>query len=360
MFGAGRNAKAPAPGADRRSAMSVATSAGTMRTIRFHAYGEPADVLRLDKAAIPTPGPGRIRVRVQACGLNPADWALCRGLFAGALPRGIGLDVSGVVDAVGDGVGDVRVGDPVLGPADYAGCASAGASDYAILTHWTLVPPGLDITHAAALPMVVETAFRYLAWLGVEANQTVLINGAGTMIGFGAVQMALMRGARVIATAGETFAEPLRSLGAAVVAHGDGMVERVREVASSPPDLIFDSAPTNLNPRSAPSRSVLLDLVEIAGGDPRRVITCADLAGAAEVGARTGFEEQPTGPDGAVLRWDVLGDFAKLAAEGRFTVPIARTFALEEWREALDISLGGHARGKLVILPAAVAATASD
>lgn len=70
----------------------------TMRTIRFHDYGEPADVLRMDRAAVPDPGSGRIRVTVHACGVSPADWALCRGLFPGKLPRGIGLELSGTVD----------------------------------------------------------------------------------------------------------------------------------------------------------------------------------------------------------------------------------------------------------------------
>jgi len=72
-------------------------------------------------------------VRVHACGLNPADWALCRGLFAGNLPRGIGLDVSGTINAVGEGVEDAALGDEVLGPADFAGAPVAGASDFAIL-----------------------------------------------------------------------------------------------------------------------------------------------------------------------------------------------------------------------------------
>lgn len=99
----------------------------TMCTVRFHQYGEPADVLRMEDTMLPGPGPNRIRVRVIACGLNPADWALCRGLFPGNLPRGIGLDVSGAIDAVGEGVVDVGVGDQVLGVADYAGCATAGA-----------------------------------------------------------------------------------------------------------------------------------------------------------------------------------------------------------------------------------------
>ncbi|MGC8919115.1 hypothetical protein AB7952_09140 [Streptomyces sp. PG2] len=60
----------------------------TMRAVRFHEYGEPADVLRLETVPVPEPGPGRVRVAVHACGLAPADWALCRGLFAGSLPRG--------------------------------------------------------------------------------------------------------------------------------------------------------------------------------------------------------------------------------------------------------------------------------
>ena len=336
--------------------MSAPTSAaGAMRTIRFHAYGEPADVLRLEEAAIPSPGPGAVRVRVHGCGLNPADWALCRGLFAGDLPRGVGLDVAGVVDAAGEGVAGVVIGDPVIGPANYVDYASAGASDYAILDRWTKVPPGLDLTQAASLPMVVETAFRSIDWLGVAADQTLLVNGAGTMVGFAAVQMALMRGARVIATAGETFAERLRALGAVVTAYGDGMVERVREIAGEAPDLIFDAAPVNLKPDIAPAGGVLADLVKIAGGDPRRVLTCVDFAGAAALGVRNGFGENPGGPGGALLRYDVLGDFAQAVAEGRFSVPIARTFAIEEWRDAVDISLSGRAHGKLVILPAVAA-----
>ncbi|MEO7122628.1 MAG: NADP-dependent oxidoreductase, partial [Lacisediminihabitans sp.] len=80
------------------------TTSETMRTLRFHENGEPADVLRLDTVPIPEPGQGRILIKVYASGLAPADWALCRGLFPGTLPRGIGIDVSGTVEAVGEGV----------------------------------------------------------------------------------------------------------------------------------------------------------------------------------------------------------------------------------------------------------------
>jgi NADPH:quinone reductase-like Zn-dependent oxidoreductase len=322
-------------------------TAEKMRTIRFHKYGEPADVLRLEEAQIPVPKAGHVAMRVHACGLNPADWALCRGLSARKLPCGIGLDVSGVVTAVGDGVTKVAVGDAVFGPSDFMDYPTAGASDYAILYHWERLPDGLSHVDAAALPMVVETAARYLAWAGLKKGQTILINGAGTMVGLAAVQIALRQGARVVATAGETFANRLRAMGVLVAAHGDGMVERVRALVSEAPDLLLDTAPVNLRPGSA---SALPDLVEIAGGDTARVITATDLEGAAKAGVRTGAENIKS--EGRFkLRWDVLGEYGQLAAEGHFRIPVARTFALEDWREALDISLAARARGKLVLMP---------
>ncbi|UUZ86134.1 alcohol dehydrogenase catalytic domain-containing protein [Paenibacillus sp. P26] len=126
-----------------------ASTTTTMRAVRLHQYGAPAEVLRLEQVAIPSPGPGRIRVKVHACGLNPADWGICKGLFPGELPRGIGLDVSGIVDAVGEGVNDVAIGDAVLGIADYAGALSGGAAEQAILDHWARIPEGLDFVRAA-------------------------------------------------------------------------------------------------------------------------------------------------------------------------------------------------------------------
>jgi NADPH:quinone reductase-like Zn-dependent oxidoreductase len=306
----------------------------TMRTLRFHQLGEPGEVLRLEEAAVPEPGKGQIRVRVHACGLNPADWALCRGLFAGNFPRGVGLDVSGTVDAVGEGVTGVDLGDEVLGVPDYQGYPTAGASDYAVLSVWTSVPQGLNLNAAAALPMAIETAYRAIDLLAVEKGQTLFVYGAGTMIGFAAVQMARLREARVIAAAGETFASGLRSLGATVTPYGEGMVDRVHEIAGGAPDLIFDAGPIS---------DVLSDLVRIAQGDARRVLTISNHGPAAKaLGVRDSFAGK--------LQYDKLGEFVRLAATGRFNIPIARTFALENWRDALEVSLAGRARGKLLLL----------
>ena len=325
--------------------MAAAAATETMRTVRFHEYGEPADVLRLETAPVPEPGPGRIRVAVHACGLAPADWALCRGLFAGLLPRGIGCDVSGVVEAVGEGVTDVALGDSVFGTADFAGQISAGAADRAVMDHWFAVPEGLDLTEAAALPMALSTAYWHLARLGLTPGRTILINGAGTTIGYAAVQIALIRGLRVIATAGQTYAERLAALGAEVTGYGDGLAERVAAVAGGPVDLVFDTAPPN---------GVLPELVRIADGDPKRVLTCSDLTTAAELGVRDSFHEDPaTFTDEE--RYGCFAEFAERAAAGGFTVPVSGTFPLDRWRTALELSLTGHARGKLLLLPAAEA-----
>lgn len=313
-----------------------ALTTDTMRTVRFHEYGDPGDVLHLEAVPVPDPGPGRIRVAVHACGLAPADWALCRGLFPGDLPRGIGCDVCGTVDAVGEDVTDVKTGDVVFGTADWAHCSSAGASDRAVMNRWFRVPDGLDLVQAAALPMTVDTAFFHLNALGFDPDKTILIHGAGTTIGFAAAQIALLRGMRVIATAGDTYAQRLRALGAEVTAYGDGMVERVTEIKGGPADLVLNTAPVG---------GSLPDLVQIAGGDPKRVLTITDFAAAAELGVRDSFHEDHSNPV------EALPEFGQLAADGLFAVPIAATFPLDQWRTALEISQSHHARGKLLLLP---------
>ena len=308
----------------------------TMKALRLHSHGEPADVLHLEETAIPSPAAGQVRVRVHACALNPADWAVCRGFLPVPPTRGIGFDVSGVVDAIGDGIVKISIGDHVFGVPDFMGQTTAGAAEYAILKFFVLVPEGLDLTEAAALPMAVETAARSIDLLGLTTGQTIFVNGGGTMTGFAAVQIALLRGADVIASAGETFAGRLRALGAKVTPYGDGMVERVREIAGGAPDFALHTAQV---------KGTLPDLVKIVDGDPKRVLSFADFDEDG-IGVRTTGREK-----GALPRYDVLGQYAQLAAEGRFTIPIARMFSLKDWREAAEISMGKRAHGKLLLLP---------
>ena len=308
----------------------------TMKALYFETIGKPLDVLHLGDVAVPSPGAGQVRVRVHACALNPADWAVCEGFLPVPPPRGVGLDVSGTVDALGEGVTGVELGDLVFGVPDFIGYPTSGAAEYAILKVFVPVPEELDLSEAAALPMAVETAARSIDLLGITAGQTLMVNGGGTMTGFAAVQIALLRGAHVIATAGETFTSRLRDLGAKVTPYGDGMVERVRDLAGGAPDFALHTAQV---------KGTLPDLVKIVDGDPRRVLSFADFDEEG-LGVRTTGREK-----GVVPRYDVLGHYAQLAAQGRFSIPLARTFRLEDWREAVEISMSKRAHGKLVLLP---------
>jgi NADPH:quinone reductase-like Zn-dependent oxidoreductase len=216
---------------------------------------------------------------------------------------------------------------------------TSGASDRAIMDHWFAVPDGLDLTQAAALPMALDTAYLHLTALGLTPGRTILINGAGGTIGYAAVQIALIRGLRVIATAGPTYAKRLRELGDTVTSYGDGVVQRVKAVSDGPVDLVLDTAPVG---------GALPGLVEIAGGDPRRVLTISDVEAAQQLGVRDTFHEAP---DLLSYRFEAFPEFARRAADGTFTVPIAGVFPLADWRAAMELSLTGRARGKLLLRP---------
>ncbi|OLM01591.1 Quinone oxidoreductase [Pseudonocardia sp. Ae406_Ps2] len=314
--------------------------------IRFHKTGEPFDVLREERVEVADPPSGRVRVRVLAAGLNPADWELCRGFMPGRLPRGIGFDVAGVVDAVGPDIVDhesalVRPGDVVFGTADFTAQPSAGAAEYSIINSWSPVPEGLDPLQAAVLPMAVQTAAWTLELTDVQPGATLLVHGAGGMVGYAAVQIALRRGARVIATAGPTFTADLEGFGARVTSYGDGMPERVRALTDGADvDVVIDTA--------RPAPGTLRDLIELAGNDPRRVMTISNHDEARELGARVNIDEfRP----GLTPLAELLPTYAALAARGEFHLPIARSYPLAEWRDAVALSLLGNPHGKVVLEP---------
>jgi len=297
-----------------------------MRSVRFHEFGG-LEVMRLEQVPEPHPAAKQVRVVVRAAGVNPADWKIREGELGGELPQGVGLEVAGVVDEVGDQVTDVHVGDLVFGST------AGGAADFAVLSDYALIPEGLAFAQAAALPVAVETATRGLDLLGVRAGRTLLINGAAGAVGTVATQLAVARGARVIATVSAGNADRLREYGAEPTTYGDGLAQRVAGLAPDGVDLVFDMGPAG----------ALAALVQIAGHSGN-VLTISDFQHAEANGVRT------TGSAGTVFRWDALSEAATLAARGELCLPIQQTFPLAEFAEAYRISQAGHVSGKLVLL----------
>ncbi|MER7865265.1 NADP-dependent oxidoreductase [Amycolatopsis japonica] len=304
----------------------------TYRSIVFTEYGD-SGVLRVLERELPEPGPGQVRVAVRAASVNPIDWKIRSGQMAEVFPTEFpaipGGDIAGVVDAVGEGVSEFATGDEVLGSG------AGGYAEYVLAKPASLVrkPESLSWELAAALPAVVNTAYRALNLLDLQEGETLLIDGAAGGVGTVAVQLAVARGLTVVGTASEGNHEYLRSLGAVPVQYGEGLSERVRDVAPQGVDASFDAS----------GRGSLGTLVELTGG-PKRVITIA-APDAADHGVRftsgTPAEQVPGS----------LAEGAALAAEGKLDLPIARVYPLAEAAAAQDESEAGHVRGKLVLVP---------
>jgi NADPH:quinone reductase-like Zn-dependent oxidoreductase len=222
----------------------------------------------------------------------------------------------------------VAVGDRVFGLS----AEGSAQAELAVLSYYAPVPSSLDFAGAAALPAAVETAARALDQLGVGRGGTLLVNGASGSVGSAAVQLAVVRGARVIGTASPANHDYLRSLGAEPVAYGDGLVGRVRAVAPAGVAVALDVA----------GSGVLPELVALAGG-PERVVTIADFVGAREHGVRFS-----SGDAGRALY--ALAEIGGLVESARFALPVARTFPLAEVARAHRVGEGGGVRGKLVLV----------
>ncbi len=298
-----------------------------MKAVRFTRFGGP-EVLEIVDLPDPHPGPGEVRIAVRAAGINASDWKNRRGLMDEDLPQTLGHEAAGVVDELGDGVTDVAVGDRVFG----ASGEPTAQSELTVLSHYAPIPSALDFPSAAALPAAVETATRALDQLGVTSGSTVLINGASGSVGGAAVQLAAIRGARVIGTASPANHDYLRALGAAPVAYGEGMTERVRAVAPDGVDLALDIA----------GSGVLPDLIELTGS-PDRVLTVADFSGAQQYRVR--FSRGDTG-----RALHALAEIGDLIDSGRFALPVIRTFPLTEVAEAHRVGESGEIRGKLILV----------
>jgi NADPH:quinone reductase-like Zn-dependent oxidoreductase len=304
------------------------------RAVLLESFGGP-EVLSLREVPAPQAGPGQIRVRVAAAGLNPMDWFMTSDAETGArfglsLPVGFGTDYAGVVDQVGEGVTGFSIGDRVFG-----GAMSRAVADRVVVepegaiavggdVHHT--PDGVDDRTAATLTIAGCTAATALAIVEPGPGDTVLIGGAAGGVGVFAVQLARLAGARVIGTGSATSFDNLRALGAEPVAYGDGLADRVRDLAP-------DGVTAALDLFGTETAHVARDL---GVADARITTIAAQIDGI-------------TPANGANVAPGALEEIARLVAAGEIRVPIAASFPVEQIRDAVELQAGRHVHGKVVI-----------
>lgn len=308
------------------------------RVVLATAYGGP-EVLTVADRPVGEPGPGQTRVAVRAAGVNPADWKSYTGAFGtdpAALPKRLGFEVSGVVTAVGPDAA-VAVGDEVIGFR-----VSGGYAAELVVPTSALVPKpaSLGWEQAAGLMLTGATAVHALTATGVGEGDTVLVHGAAGGVGLMAVQLAVLRGARVVGTVGGDGADLVRRLGGEPVRYGDGLADRVRAAAPDGVDAALDLV------GSDEAVDVSLELV----ADRQRIATIAAFGRAAADGIRA-LGGGPGADPGTELRDAARTELAGLAGDGRLEVVVAGVFPLEEVAEAHRRGMAGHSHGKLVLVP---------
>jgi NADPH:quinone reductase-like Zn-dependent oxidoreductase len=300
-----------------------------MHALQFTSYGGP-EVLTWAEAPEPHARPGQVRIAVRAASVNPIDWKVYTGMLSGDHPMTgtgyLGYDAAGVVDEVGDGVTDVAVGDDVLGRG------SSTQAEYAVLDSWAPKPPSVDWAIAAAAGVAGETSERGLRLLGVDAGDTVFIDGGAGGVGSVAVQMAIARGLRVIASASEANHDYLREIGATPVLYGEGVAGRVRAAADGSIDGVFDVA----------GQTPIEELIDLVP-EPSKVVSIANFAAGA-AGARL------TGGGDDSRPMEAMAEVVTLLEQNKLVIKV-QTFPFERAVEAYRISQGGHVRGKLVLVP---------
>jgi NADPH:quinone reductase-like Zn-dependent oxidoreductase len=210
-----------------------------VRALVLNEYGGP-EALTVSSVAPPVAGTGQVVVRVHAAGVNGLDWKLRQGYVRDAfplqLPTVLGIELAGVVEAVGAGVTRLRKGDRVMGQLGGLGAyAELVAVNEANLSR---VPDSLNFVEAAALPLASVAAWQSLHLAGpIRSGQRILIQGAAGGLGGFAVQYAHQAGAVVYATALSSHADYVRGLGADhVIAYDKEQFESV----VSDIDLVLD------------------------------------------------------------------------------------------------------------------------
>jgi len=320
-----------------------------MKAIVNDDYGSP-DELEVQEVDKPALHPEGVLVRVRAASVNPYDWHVMRGLpYLVRLSEGLrrpklpikGVDLAGVVEAVGENVTEFEPGDEVFG-------GSVGAfAEYACGKEKGLAPKPIGITfeQAAAVPIAGFTALQGLRDRGqIQAGQRVLVNGAAGGVGTFAVQIAKAFGAEVTGVCSTRNLELVRSLGADHVVDytADDFTTQGRRY-----DLILDAIGNHSLRRLRRALTPKGRLVLVGGGGSGRWI--APLFGPLKAVALSPFVSQELKPMLATRKKADLLTLKEMIEAGQITPVIDRTYPLTETPEAIRYLEAGHARGKVVI-----------
>ncbi|MFG3616526.1 NADP-dependent oxidoreductase [Nocardia sp. NPDC047654] len=312
-----------------------------MKTVRFHEYGAP-DVLRYEDVDEPVPGTGQVRVRVAATTFNGVDGNIRAGFMQGPMPLTLphtpGLDVAGTIDALGEGVNGLGIGDQVVGFLPFVDDGASAEYVLAPAESLAAAPTSIPLADAAALPVVGLTAWQALFdHAELKAGQRILISGAGGAVGGYAVQLAKTAGAYVIATGSPRSGERVKAAGADEVI--DHTSTEVTTAVTEPVDILL-----NLAPISPAEFTALAGLVRDGGVV---VSTTVWMPAPAD-------EERGVRAIDVFVRSDAkqLSELVARVNRGELIVDVTERVPLTDLASVHARAAAGALSGKVIVLPA--------
>lgn len=308
-----------------------------MRAVGITVPGGP-EVLSVVDRPVREPGPGEVRIAVKAAAINPTDIGL-RQSGGGDLPAPWtpGMDAAGTVEAVGDGVDRLHVGDEVMAAVSPRRPEGGAQADLVVVPAAAVVrvPDGATLQQASTLPMNGLTAKFGLELLGLQAGHTLAVTGGAGLLASYVIPLAREQGLRVVADAKPEDEELVHGYGAdVVVPRGEGFVATVREAAPEGVDGLYDTAL----------------LHERAFGAIRDGGTMAVVRGWNPEETERGIVVKQVFVFNVLERTDWLEELRRLASDGRLQLRVAGEYPPEEAPEAQRAMEAGGLRGRAIIV----------
>lgn len=305
------------------------------KAVKFDEYGD-LDVLKLIEVDFQKPTNNQVLIKIKAAGINPGEDKIRSGamhnVFPASFPSGEGTDFAGTIEAIGDQVEDFKAGDDVVGFTHERN----SHAEYIIVDQDSIIikPESISFEVAGSLFVAGTTAYAAVKAVNLAEGETVIISGAAGGVGVIASQLAVNEGARVIGIANENYHKWLAEHHITPVSYKEDTANKIKAMLDHSADAFIDTS----------GHGYVQMAVEELGISPDRIDTIIDFSSVAK------YKVKAEGSASASTI-EVLKELINMIANGSLEIPIAKTFKLDDVKEAYKYLESKHEMGKVVLIP---------
>jgi NADPH:quinone reductase-like Zn-dependent oxidoreductase len=315
----------------------MSTDKSKNHAVQYDHFGH-VDVLNIVELPKPSPKAGEVLVKVKAAGINPGETSIREGKlqkqFPSTFPSGQGTDFAGVVETVGDGVTNFKAGDEVIGFSNNRN----SQAEYVAVKADQLVPRPSKVSweQAGGLFVAGSTAYAAVRAVNLKAGDTVIVSSAAGGVGSLVVQIAKKRGVKVIGVASEHNHQWLKDHGVIPVSYDGNVEENIKAALNgAKADALIDTAGKGY-----------VEMAIKSGIPADKINTIIDFEAVEK------YKVKAEG-SAAASTAEVLNELAQMVNNGDLEIPVAKTYPLNQVKEAYQELEKHHTHGKIVLIASA-------